>query len=149
MKRMLGISAVLFLVIWLAPCTGGGRSDAEDTAAVPASSAGALVILDSGAWPENEYTEHIPRLDAGTVTGGWIDMEQDYCYIESSGVDETDAENYLETLEQNGFQEIEEVSEQIEGQADVSTGVLLSNGEAALSIACFQDYFGMYIHVSG
>ena len=37
MKRMLGISAVLFLVIWLAACTGGGRSDAEDTAAVPAS----------------------------------------------------------------------------------------------------------------
>ena len=33
------------------------------------------------------------------------------------------------------------------GQGNVLASKMI--GEAALSIACFQDYFGMYIHVSG
>ena len=54
-------------------------------------------------------------------------------------ISETDYNDYLELLKQEGFSIIEEVSEEIEGQDYVSIGTLLSNGEKGLSISYIPD----------
>lgn len=60
-------------------------------------------------------------------------------------ISETDYNDYLELLKQEGFSIIEEVSEEIEGQDYVSIGTLLSNGEKGLSISYIPDNFTIYI----
>ena len=60
-------------------------------------------------------------------------------------ISETDYNDYLELLKQEGFSIIEEVSEEIEGQDYVSIGTLLSNGEKGLSISYIPDNFTISI----
>ena len=61
------------------------------------------------------------------------------------GMDERAYEDYLALLAQEGFSVVEEVAEKIRGQDDMSSGLLLSDGEKALSISYIPDRFGLYI----
>ena len=80
-------------------------------------------------------------------TVGWamLDTEHENCSISIVDISETDYNDYLELLKQEGFSIIEEVSEEIEGQDYVSIGTLLSNGEKGLSISYIPDNFTIYI----
>lgn len=82
-----------------------------------------------------------------TQTFGWamLDTEHENCSISIVDISETDYNDYLELLKQEGFSIIEEVSEEIEGQDYVSIGTLLSNGEKGLSISYIPDNFTIYI----
>lgn len=71
--------------------------------------------------------------------------EHENCSISIVDISETDYNDYLELLKQEGFSIIEEVSEEIEGQDYVSIGTLLSNGEKGLSISYIPDNFTIYI----
>mgnify|MGYP006932263394 FL=1 len=74
-----------------------------------------------------------------------LDTEHGYCSINIVDISETDYNEYMELLKQEGFSVIEEVSEEIKGQDYVSIGTLLSNGEKGLSISYIPDNFGIYI----
>ena len=95
-------------------------------------------MLDAGVWPVNEYTEGLP-VPSGTVGWAMLDTEHENCSISIVDISETDYNDYLELLKQEGFSIIEEVSEEIEGQDYVSIGTLLSNGEKGLSISYIPD----------
>ena len=101
-------------------------------------------MLDAGVWPVNEYTEGLP-VPSGTVGWAMLDTEHENCSISIVDISETDYNDYLELLKQEGFSIIEEVSEEIEGQDYVSIGTLLSNGEKGLSISYIPDNFTIYI----
>ena len=101
-------------------------------------------MLDEGVWPVNEYTEGLP-VPPGTVAWAMLDTEHKNCGISIVDISETDYNDYLELLEQEGFSIVEEVSEEIEGQGYVSIGTLLSNGEKGLSISYIPDNFTIYI----
>ncbi len=58
---------------------------------------------------------------------------------------ETAYNEYMQLLKQEGFSEIENVSEEIKGQDYVSEAVVLSNGEKWLSISYIPNNFGIYI----
>ena len=61
------------------------------------------------------------------------------------GVCETDYNDYMELLKQEGFSVIEDISEEIKGQDYISVGTLLSNGEKGLSISYISNSFTIYI----
>ena len=82
---------------------------------------------------------------SGTVGWAMLDTEHENCSISIVDISETDYNDYLELLKQEGFSIIEEVSEEIEGQDYVSIGTLLSNGEKGLSISYIPDNFTIYI----
>ena len=93
---------------------------------------------------DSEYTEGLP-VPSGTVGWAMLDTEHENCSISIVDISETDYNDYLELLKQEGFSIIEEVSEEIEGQDYVSIGTLLSNGEKGLSISYIPDNFTIYI----
>lgn len=101
-------------------------------------------MLDEGIWPENEYTEGLP-IPPGTVSWATLDTEHENCTVNIVDISETQYNEYMELLKQEGFSVIEKVSEEIKGQDYVSIGTLLSNGEKGLSVSYIPDSFTIYI----
>lgn len=107
-----------------------------------------LIMLDAGEWPENEYTSNIPQPDSGTVKRGWINPDNQYCYIEMNGVNSATMENWYGLIMNSGFSEVEKTAEEINGQNYTSTNVLLQNDDVTVSMAHLstdKGEFALYI----
>lgn len=141
MKKFVSIIAIL-LMLSLAACSNQDTPFAADNPSNTQTESNTM--LDAGVWPVNEYTEGLP-VPSGTVGWAMLDTEHENCSISIVDISETDYNDYLELLKQEGFSIIEEVSEEIEGQDYVSIGTLLSNGEKGLSISYIPDNFTIYI----
>lgn len=141
MKKFVSIIAIL-LMLSLAACSNQDTPSAADNPSNTQTESNTM--LDAGVWPVNEYTEGLP-VPSGTVGWAMLDTEHENCSISIVDISETDYNDYLELLKQEGFSIIEEVSEEIEGQDYVSIGTLLSNGEKGLSISYIPDNFTIYI----
>lgn len=141
MKKFVSIIAIL-LMLSLAACSNQDTPSAVDNPSNTQTESNTM--LDAGVWPVNEYTEGLP-VPSGTVGWAMLDTEHENCSISIVDISETDYNDYLELLKQEGFSIIEEVSEEIEGQDYVSIGTLLSNGEKGLSISYIPDNFTIYI----
>ena len=141
MKKFVSIIAIL-LMLSLAACSNQDTPPATDNPNNTQTESNTM--LDEGVWPVNEYTEGLP-VPPGTVGWAMLDTEHENCSISIVDISETDYNDYLELLEQEGFSIVEEVSEEIEGQGYVSIGTLLSNGEKGLSISYIPDNFTIYI----
>lgn len=144
MKKFVFLIAIL-LMLPLAACSNNNTPNAS------ASTAGAgdtqpenFTILDSDVWPANEYTAGLP-VPSGTVSWVIFDTEHKSCSINVVDMSESDSNDYVELLKQEGFSAIWDVSEEIKGQDYVSIGTLLSNGEKDLSIAYGANNFTIYI----
>jgi len=103
-----------------------------------------LVMLDAGEWPKNEYTANIPQPEAGTLLRGWIDPDKEFCYFELSGITQTESEQYVESIKEAGFSEVEKVSEEINDDY-VSVGTLLTSDDTSISVSYIDNLFCMYI----
>lgn len=141
MKKFVSIIAIL-LMLSLATCSNQDTPSAADNPSNTQTESNTM--LDAGVWPVNEYTEGLP-VPSGTVGWAMLDTEHENCSISIVDISETDYNDYLELLKQEGFSIIEEVSEEIEGQDYVSIGTLLSNGEKGLSISYIPDNFTIFI----
>ena len=142
MKKYISILAVL-LMLSLTACSNLGTTP-TGTGNTSNTQSESITMLDEGVWPVNEYTAGLP-VPSGTVGWAMLDTEHENCSISIVDISETDYNDYLELLKQEGFSIIEEVSEEIEGQDYVSIGTLLSNGEKGLSISYIPDNFTIYI----
>lgn len=103
-----------------------------------------ITMLDEGVWPTNTYTDGLP-IPAGTVSWAALDTEHENCSINLVDISETNYNDYMELLKQEGFSVIENISEEIKGQDYISVGTLLSNGEKGLSISYIPNSFTIYI----
>ena len=142
MKRFISVIAIL-LILSLTACSAPkmllkGPGDASN------SQSEGIIRLDEEEWPVNEYTEGLP-VPTGTVTWAMLDTEHGNFSISIAGIEENDYDNYMELLIQEGFSVVENVSEKIKGENDVSVGILLSNGEKGLSISYIPDNLTIYI----
>ena len=141
--RLLSLLSLVLLSVLssLYGCSGTlpDGSQAEGTAS------DSRILLSTDSWPQNAYTDGLPVPAAGSIQTGWIDPEKRYCYIALTGIDDSAAASYLDQLRSKGFQELEQVSEEIRGQDYVYLGCLLSDGERALSLGHHQDVLGIYI----
>lgn len=141
MKKFISVIAIM-LMLALTACSNKETPPTTDNSGNTQSDS--VTMLEEGVWPENEYTEGLP-IPPGTVSWAMLDTEHGYCSINIVDISETEYNEYMELLKQEGFSGIEEVSEEIKGQDYVSIGTLLSNGEKGLSISYIPDNFGIYI----
>ena len=74
-----------------------------------------------------------------------LDTEHENCSINLVDISETDYNDYMELLKQEGFSVIEDTSEEIKEQDYISVGTLLSNGKKGLSISYIPNSFTIYI----
>jgi len=138
MKKACGIFVIMTLIALMTAC---GNSATSDTGSpLPEN----LVMLDAEEWPQNEYTVNVPQPKSGTLLRGWIDPDKGFCYLELSGITQTESEQYVKSLKEAGFAEVEKVSEEINDDY-VSVGTLLTHGNTSVSISYIDDLFGMYI----
>jgi len=133
------------LVAFMTACGNTSISENEDTVD---SSGNALpenfVMLDAEEWPDNEYTANIPQPESGTLLRGWIDLDKEYCHLELFDMTQSDSEQYVKTLKESGFSEVDKVSEEINDDY-ISVGTLLTKDSTTISISYIDDLFGMYI----
>lgn len=141
MKKFISIIAIL-LMLSLAACSNKEPSSDTDNSSDTQSSS--ITMLEEGIWPVNEYTEGLP-VPSGTVAWAMFDTEHENCGISIIDIAESNYNDYMKLLEQEGFSVIENVSEEINGQNYVSVGTLLSNGEKGLSISYIPDNLTIYI----
>ena len=141
MKKFVSIIAIL-LMLSLAACSN--KDTPTDTNDPSNTQSESITMLDEGVWPANEYTEGLP-VPSGTIAWAMLDTEHENCCISIVDIAESDYNDYMKLLEQEGFSVIEDVSEEIKGQDYVSIGTLLSNGEKGLSISYIPDNLTIYI----
>lgn len=141
MKKFVSIIAIL-LMLSLAACSN--KDTPPDTNDPSNTQSESITMLDEGVWPANEYTEGLP-VPSGTIAWAMLDTEHENCCISIVDIAESDYNDYMKLLEQEGFSVIEDVSEEIKGQDYVSIGTLLTNGEKGLSISYIPDNLTIYI----
>ena len=141
MKKFVSIIAIL-LMLSLAACSN--KDTPPDTNDPSNTQSESITMLDEGVWPANEYTEGLP-VPSGTIAWAMLDTEHENCCISIVDIAESDYNDYMKLLEQEGFSVIEDVSEEIKGQDYVSIGTLLSNGEKGLGISYIPDNLTIYI----
>ena len=141
MKKFVSIIAIL-LMLSLAACSN--KDTPPDTNDPSNTQSESITMLDEGVWPANEYTEGLP-VPSGTIAWAMLDTEHENCCISIVDIAESDYNDYMKLLEQEGFSVIEDVSEELKGQDYVSIGTLLSNGEKGLSISYIPDNLTIYI----
>ena len=141
MKKFVSIIAILLMLFLVACSNQNTPSTTDDSSNTKPES---ITMLDEGVWPANEYTEGLP-VPSGTVAWAMLDTEHKNCGISSVDIAESDYNDYMKLLEQEGFSVIEDVSEEIKGQDYVSIGTLLSNGEKGLSISYIPNNLTIYI----
>ena len=142
MKKTILLLAML-LTISLSACSNQDLSPAPaDEGTQP------VATLEAGVWPANAYTQGLP-VPPGTVAWATLDAEQGNCCVNLTDVGETEYEEYIETLKQEGFSVVENVSEQIQGQDYVSIGTLFLKEDKWISISYMPDSFMIYISLEG
>ena len=94
-----------------------------------------------GAWPENEYTESIPRPEYGTpdfILSGESDG-YDYYSVFLSDITREQGEQYVSVLKKGGFREIAADSE------PASAGIALCKDTIHLGVSISDGALGLYI----
>ena len=99
MKKFVSIIAIL-LMLSLAACSNQDTPSAADNPSNTQTESNTM--LDAGVWPVNEYTEELP-VPSGTVGWAMLDTEHENCSISIVDISETDYNDYLELLKQEGF----------------------------------------------
>lgn len=146
MKKTILLLAML-LTISLSACSNQDLSPAPADEGSNAPSQ-PVATLEAGVWPANAYTQGLP-VPPGTVAWATLDAEQGNCCVNLTDVGETEYEEYIETLKQEGFSVVENVSEQIQGQDYVSIGTLYLKEDKWISISYMPDSFMIYISLEG
>ena len=142
MKKTIMLLAML-LTISLSACSNQDPSPAPaDEGTQP------VATLEAGVWPANAYTQGLP-VPPGTVAWATLDAEHGNCCVNLTGVGQSEYEEYIEVLQQEGFSAVEGVSEQIQGQEDVSIGTLYLKEDKWISISYMSDSFVIYISLEG
>ncbi len=146
MKKLAYIILIVLMLLFAA-CSNQDQpsTDAENTFNTQSDN---ITMLDESAWPVNKYTDGLPA-PFGTVSWAMLDNEHQTCSINITDISEADYNNYLGLLKRDGFFVVEEVSEEIKGQAYVSIGILLSDNERGLSISYIPNSFTICISFEG
>lgn len=103
MKKLVSVIAIL-LMLSLAACSGQDTLLVADNSSISQSQS--ITMLDEGVWPVNEYTEGLP-IPSGTVAWALLDTEHESCGIGIVDIAESDYDNYMKLLEQEGFSVVE------------------------------------------
>ena len=125
---------VILIVIWALAVILTGCKDQASAAASDLASQ--MVFLDAGKWPQNHYTDMVPKPEFGVVEQAWVNSEQKSCAVVLAEITQEDLEEYQKKLQDDGFVRIAEAEEAMEG--NTSIGLLYTKGETSVSIAFYE-----------
>ena len=99
---------------------------------------GEIEMVSSDFWPDNRFTENLPRPNAETY---WILDESDISRYSMSfmGITESGAEAYIKELKTAGFKEYRRNGN------DVSVGYIFYRGDTYLSLSYSEGTMGFTI----
>jgi hypothetical protein len=103
-----------------------------------------IITLKNGEWPDNQYTEGILEPNVGTVTRSWIDSKEKFLCIFLSNISKKEAENYTNSLKEDGFTPIDERVEKT-GEKYTSYVGLLQKDNIYVSFSYTNKTLGLYI----
>ncbi len=138
MKKTAFIIALFSILI----CTACSDSDTTGT---PENETATPEIEYTNSWPENENTSGVPVPDAGEITQVIIAPDGRYCAVTLEDMSQDDADSYFDKLEESGFVLVEEASEDLSGEGDVSIGTAYANGEVGVNVAYFDGVMEIYM----
>ena len=142
MKKCISVFAIVLMIFFVA-CSNQ-KNLSTSTGNESDSQSNSITTLDEGVCVVMEYTEGLP-VPPGTVAWAILDTEHKNCSVNLTGISESDYNDYMEVLKQDGFSVIKNVSEDIKGEDYVSIGTLLSNEEKGLSISYGPNSLTIYI----
>lgn len=100
------------------------------------SASSPLTLTPADQWPDNRFTQSIPRPSSGTVTAVSQGSSAGYqifaVYLDD--VDEAEVDAYLQEVQEAGFQSVQD-SLGIATENAVALGELFYSGEVSLSVA--------------
>ena len=102
MRRILLIFLSCALAL-LAGCGGeGGNAHAPDVSVTP--------WTETDQWPDNDFTRAVPEPEAGTVTASMEGTSAGYDFfaIQINGLSRTQVRDYLQAVEEAGYQSVTE-----------------------------------------
>ena len=123
-------------------CSTAGKSSAQTVDDTPWPQ-----ITYTDEWPDNQNTIGVPIPSAGSIAQVVSPSDGRYCSVTLEEVSENAVENYLINLEESGFFLLEDVSEDLSGDGDLSIGATYSNGKIGVSIAYYGGVFSLYMAV--
>lgn len=140
MKRIISLLFITIIIGMMPACSKSSTTSSK----FGSVSENSQITLEAGKWPENKYTQNIPKPNAGKVIRGQIDLQKNFCFIELSNISTKESEQYLEKLEESGFKQTENVSEQINSDT-TSVGTRYTDGKTSLNISYLDDSLLIYI----
>ena len=102
MRRILLIFLSCALAL-LAGCGGeGGNAPAPDVSVTP--------WTETDQWPDNDFTRAVPEPEAGTVTASMEGTSAGYDFfaVQINGLSRTQVRDYLQAVEEAGYQSVTE-----------------------------------------
>ncbi len=140
MKKLFFILlALLAVLVSICSCAknDGVNDNADDTG---------YIVSDDCTWPDNSYTKNLP-IPQGTVLRTVEDTSNGTFSISLTDLNKADYDSYITALQGEGFEIVDQVSEEIEGQDYTAYGIVLSgkNGKVGLSISYTPNSMVIYV----
>lgn len=99
-------------------------------------------------WPENHYTDKLPK-PSGKVLWSMIDSDQDTCGITIRGLSKDGIDDYMDALQDAGFQKIKKMEKPLIEEGYISLGTLFSDGTRTLSLSYADPVLMLTISMAG
>ncbi len=132
--------------------TGGADGPSEVTIEpeMPEDFIGSVLPAE---WPDNSYTEDVPKPDGGTVSRAWLvgeaGSEEEICNIVIEDMTEAEFIDWLERIEAAGYTKIASATEPVENEGYTSHNYLYSKEEKGISVSFVDGVFNLVISKNG
>ena len=133
-------TAILILCTACSPDNESSVTGTEDTSSPQ--------IAYTDEWPDNQNTEGVPVPSEGSIVQVISPSDGRYCSVTFEEVSENAFNDYLICLENAGFSLLENISEDISGEGDLSIGTTYSNGKIGVSVAYYDGILSLYMSAS-
>lgn len=129
-------TAFIYILMMLTGCSQSSHPAAFDSALTQLP---AIIPEYTSDWPENEYTELIPRPEYGTMDYVFDDSENGRYILVLTDIRKEESCNYLNELKEHGYSEIKS------GSNLVSAGAMLQKDSVILSVAYSENLLNILI----
>ena len=132
--------------------TGGADGPSEVTIEpeIPDEFIGSVLPAE---WPDNSYTEDVPKPDGGAVSSAWLvgeaGSEEELCNIVIEDMTEPEFTDWLGKIEAAGYSKIASATEPIENEGYTSHNYLYSKEEKGISVSFVDGVFNLVISKNG
>lgn len=130
---------LLIVSVFCTACLAAGCLAAPAGGAAQSADAPSLMSEHLSEWPDNRYTQAIPRPRAGMPDYAVYDETDGYYSLFLKEISREQGELYIETLKENGFHEIAGDS-----NSD-SAGIVLRKDGIHLGVSITEGGLGLYI----